>query len=748
MMHEVIEILSDGESGPLETSGVLRSNTITTGANHNTRGASFTHYFTPDSHRPAQKKRKLAQGSALQTADMFFTTSKSSSTRSKQPASSETSFWPFSQHESSLLETDETACLKLVVELFPDISRTYIRELYQKYKYSGYSEGSITTSSSKGKRKAAEVDPSVIVQRITEDVLANPSYPKHKSKRDATGDDAEAVWREEFLSHEHEGAYIHSIMYILVEAFPWVPLEYIQPLVRRKKSLYSAYLSLYASENYDGKKQTPPYRRLPTARGTPSEATLMESHAKRPQWGFRNQVNSAKSRLIKENGIFDSPAHLRYVTDKLCIADELQRKKVAERAEKLNEEEHRKAGALIECQCCFADVPSNRAIPCEGEDDVHFFCYGCVKNGAESQIGQMKYEMKCFDISGCKARFSRSKLTEAVGSAIIAKLEALEQQAEIARANIEGLEECPFCNFKAILPPVAEDREFRCHNPDCKKVSCRLCDFESHLPKTCQEAKKDRGLQGRHFVEEAMSDALIRTCNSCGVKLIKEYGCNKMTCPCGSLMCYLCKKDITIEKYNHFIDVTPNGVFMPNTRSRPRGCIMNDEAPAERDRAEVEGAERAAIRKMRSQNPHLKEEDLRVDKEEQRTSARRRATYPVNNIIRPQEAPRMVPWPGPQPQLQPQPMVVGPVPVIQYPYGMPWHLTMQAGVPPMPPAGGVWGAPGIYGPPPVRRNLNVMPLGGRPIREPRPDTPRLPNFNDGQADAVAPNRPGGRRGRR
>lgn len=377
----------------------------------------------------------------------------------------------------------------------------------------------------------------------------------------------------------------------------------------------------------------------------------------------------------------------------------------------------------------------------------------------------MKYEMKCFDISGCKSRFSRSKLTEAIGSAIIAKLDALEQQAEIAKANIEGLEECPFCNFKAILPPVTEDREFRCHNPDCKKVSCRLCRYESHVPKTCEEAKKERGLQGRHFVEEAMSDALIRTCNSCGVKLIKEYGCNKMTCPCGSLMCYLCKKDITVEKYNHFIDVTPTGAFMPNARSRSRGCIMNDETPAERDRAEVESAERAAILKMRSQNPHLKEEDLRVDKD-QRSARTRRATYPANYNMMP---PGMVPWPGPQPQLLPQPMMamnVGPVPpVIFNAYGVPLNPAMLAAPAPapampqrpwpmhavgpqMPPAGGVWGVPGLYGPPPVRRNLNVLPLGGRPAQEPRPDTPHLPNLDDGRADRIAPDRTGGRRGRR
>ncbi|KAJ9252685.1 hypothetical protein DTO195F2_7334 [Paecilomyces variotii] len=768
MMHEVVEIFSDGESGPLETAGLLCNNTATTtGAKNNTRGSSFTQIVDPDSRGPAHKKRVIRTNNHRQTADMLFTTSKSSSTRQKPSVSSGTSLWPFSRDESALEADKETACLKLVLELFPDISRTYIRELYRKYKEYGYADGP-TTTGSKGKRKATEIDPRVIAQRITEDVLSCRSYPKHKSKTGDSADNAEAIWKEEFLTHEGDKMYFNSIVHVLLEAFPWVPLSYIDLLVCQKKSLYSAYLSLYASEHYDDQKKNPPYKRLPAPRGPSREEALMEIHAKKPKWGFKSQVNSAKSRLIKEN-------------------EELQRKRAAERAEKLNEEEHRKAGSLIECQCCFSDVPSNRAIPCEGEA-VHFFCYGCVKSGAESQIGQMKYEMKCFDMSDCKAGFSRSGLSEAVGPAIIAKLEALEQQAEIAKANIEGLEECPFCNFKAILPPIKEDREFRCQNPDCKKVSCRLCKSESHVPKSCEEAKKEKGLEGRHFVEEAMSDALIRTCSSCGVKLIKEFGCNKMTCPCGRIMCYLCKKDITTEKYNHFVDVMPNGVFMPNARVRPRGCTMNDETPAERDKEEVARAERAAISKIRAENPHLKEEDLRVDKDKDKTNARtRRATVPNNNM-RPVGAPRMMPWPGPRPQPM-MPMNVGPLPqAAPFPIGFHWNPyggmpvgpglgpgpapqmaqrpffgPMQPIIPPMPPAAAEEAAalqmeldahlqaqgfyrPGFYGPPPVRRNLNIEPLGGRLAREARPDTPRLPEFDD-RDDIFAPNRAGWRRGR-
>ena len=60
---------------------------------------------------------------------------------------------------------------------------------------------------------------------------------------------------------------------------------------------------------------------------------------------------------------------------------------------------------------------------------------------------------------------------------------------------------------------------------------------------------------GRLKVEEAISNARIRACPrpSCKKKFVKEHGCNKMTCPCGALVCYICRKEIDKEiGYKHF----------------------------------------------------------------------------------------------------------------------------------------------------------------------------------------------------
>lgn len=54
----------------------------------------------------------------------------------------------------------------------------------------------------------------------------------------------------------------------------------------------------------------------------------------------------------------------------------------------------------------------------------------------------------------------------------------------------------------------------------------------------------------RTFIENKLSEAMLRTCHNCSKRFMKEIGCNKMTCVCGASMCYVCREpDID---YDHF----------------------------------------------------------------------------------------------------------------------------------------------------------------------------------------------------
>lgn len=278
--------------------------------------------------------------------------------------------------------------------------------------------------------------------------------------------------------------------------------------------------------------------------------------------------------------------------------------KKLEEAEKQNEELHRQLGTLIECQCCFTDVPVNRTVTCSA-DEMHPFCYSCVKRAAETQIGMMKHEIICFHVDGCPAGFDRESLKQAIGEQLLSRLDHLQQMDDVAKAGLEGLTECPFCDFKAICPPVEEDKEFRCHNPNCEKVSCRLCKLETHVPKTCEEARKDRGLSQRRMVEEAMTEALIRTCPRCKVRVVRTDGCNKVVCvKCHAIMCDVCKADITSIGYRHFRGENGNRT----------GCPLHEEDFGKgRMREEVKRARDAAVQSLMATNSDIKAEDLRLE---------------------------------------------------------------------------------------------------------------------------------------
>ncbi|OTA93742.1 hypothetical protein M434DRAFT_288139 [Hypoxylon sp. CO27-5] len=276
--------------------------------------------------------------------------------------------------------------------------------------------------------------------------------------------------------------------------------------------------------------------------------------------------------------------------------------KVAAEAEEENNFIHEKSiGQVTECGCCFEEFALNRMIQCNGEE-IHWFCRGCMRMQAETNIGLSKHELTCMSMDGCSAGFSLAQRNLFLDKKSRTALERIEQEAALRMAGIENLETCPFCPYAAEYPPVEVDKEFRCVNPGCEKVSCRLCRKETHIPKTCAESAADHGLDARHILEEAMSAALIRTCNQCKNPFLKSDGCNKVRCTrCGTIHCYVCRK--TITDYRHFNDVSRGG---KNGR-----CPLYD-STEERHQEEVQRAEEETRQKVARDNPEIAADSLKI----------------------------------------------------------------------------------------------------------------------------------------
>ncbi|PNS18685.1 hypothetical protein CAC42_5224 [Sphaceloma murrayae] len=90
---------------------------------------------------------------------------------------------------------------------------------------------------------------------------------------------------------------------------------------------------------------------------------------------------------------------------------------------------------------------------------------------------------------------------------------------------------------------------FRCLAPSCSAASCVTCLARWTDPHICYETAT-KSL--RHAVEAATTAVVKRTCPRCNMSFVKSSGCNKLVCPCGYNMCYICRAPIANEGYAHF----------------------------------------------------------------------------------------------------------------------------------------------------------------------------------------------------
>lgn len=308
------------------------------------------------------------------------------------------------------------------------------------------------------------------------------------------------------------------------------------------------------------------------------------------------------------------------------MADYIKAKRQLERdaveAEAAIEKSYRDKGDVLECQCCFDSYPMNKITHCDG-DEPHFFCLECAESNAKNDIGNTRYKLSCMHSGGCSASFGREQRKRFLDAKSLETLERTQQKAELRLAQLQNFAACPFCDFAAICPPVEIDKEFRCCNPGCEKISCRICNLESHIPLTCKESKKENGISERHILEEARTSALLRTCPKCGVKILKIDGCNKVTCTCGGMLCDFCGKDISQIGYVHF-DSSAAGITgnVPSTK-----CPTYDNLHLRRNH-DLEKAEAKALAEIRAENPNIDLDDLKINFNEAAMSHTDKASGP------------------------------------------------------------------------------------------------------------------------
>ncbi|KAK5109009.1 hypothetical protein LTR62_007643 [Meristemomyces frigidus] len=481
----------------------------------------------------------------------------------------------FSMLQTTTVTAD--SCLQRVLEIFPDISHEHVLKLYN---------GFDAATDHETLPRQARLD------NIIEQLVSATSYPKQerpkgvsrkRKREDSPDEDASGIERWEGPNRPETPPYLKSaIRHVLKREYPDVSLNFIDGIMLEHKHFFQSYVALAEAKD----------RKDPRAgRGRPSSriSACAESIERDGSWPALSDEIAA--------------ARLRVVT----LRAERSAEAVRKQGEEANLQKAKLRGETAECSACFDELPMNRQVHCDG-DEAHFTCYDCMETYITSEVGEARCKVLC--TAGCGAPYAHNQLNLLSNKQLLDKLAELVQEKAIRDAGMEDLEECPGCDFKAIVPPIEEDFEFRCANPGCEMVSCRRCKTRTHIPISCEQHAKENKSDARHTIEEAMTAALVRSCNKCKKQFIKELGCNKMSCPsCGNLQCYVCSE--TIKDYAHFDHNAPSG-HAPAGGPVKRKCPLYDNVD-ERHEREVKEAKQAARKQVLEQNPELKHQDLEIE---------------------------------------------------------------------------------------------------------------------------------------
>ena len=124
---------------------------------------------------------------------------------------------------------------------------------------------------------------------------------------------------------------------------------------------------------------------------------------------------------------------------------------------------------------------------------------------------------------------------------------------ELRRLNVYeyrfGQVRCPQCSMVYEATGTVEaEPTFNC--PGCKFEFCRRCDMARHPGTACETTNQTNE---RLSSEELASLAAMTKCPDCPARFVKEHGCNKMTCRCGAIVCFVCGDKIPKSVgYKHY----------------------------------------------------------------------------------------------------------------------------------------------------------------------------------------------------
>ena len=516
-VSHVINLIEEPEVTVYAGSPALNNSTITSPRSQNARGMT-------------ELRRNLLSGSLKSPCATATATTTSTATTARQEP-----------RETQAVRVEPPLDpMKEAVEnlhcLFPDVEDAYLQSLVDKWSH---------------------LPPNEAVNNACNELLEKTDHPRKSPTLSSppvtvtspVGDQKAKDYFKDY-SAQVSNKYRHQCCQILQNEFKMIPVKYIRLAMAKFKGHYAP-TKRYLQEQLQISSGTA----TSTTTGASQSTNTLQSPASFSNSADKHDFSPPKIMLLK-SGRSPAQTYLPSEMDKELLREmefvkkfELFKSEERDRmlAVSLNDEQYEEEGQKIECGCCYGDAAFEDMVQClEG----HLFCASCLMNYAkEAAFGQGKAALTCMS-DGCDGTFPFSQLKKALPTNILEKYEDRVQEESLLLAQMDDFVRCPSCDFAAILPP--EEKVFKCQNPSCAKETCRYCkeEWSEHFGLKCTEVEKSAQKDVRISYEEKMTMAKIRKCSKCGCEFTKSDGCNKMTCRCGTTMCYVCRKPNI--SYNHF----------------------------------------------------------------------------------------------------------------------------------------------------------------------------------------------------
>lgn len=200
------------------------------------------------------------------------------------------------------------------------------------------------------------------------------------------------------------------------------------------------------------------------------------------------------------------------------------------------------------CQICLCNCPASDGFQLSSCN--HLFCSHCLRSYVDTRLAEAAlYGLLCPFLpdfhgegglsAGCATEIPDEEVQRLCGEETLAQLQRFR-----AMRQDETYRECPSCQARVLGGgPGRRQRTLTC--PQCSLVFC-FKHANAHPGQSCWQFEMMHRLT--QLKAAVLMATVSRRCPSCSMKIIKDGGCNHMTCAfCGADFCWLCGRHLTGE---------------------------------------------------------------------------------------------------------------------------------------------------------------------------------------------------------